>query len=315
MKGYCVYKDFSPAAVLYLKENGIHIEFGNELERPDSLQVAKLLSEYEVLIIGTKEIIADEMLELSSALKILATVSRGTQHISDAFKKSPGITIVNNDSETETDAVAEHTLALIMALQKKLLVCDSLTRVNRKRIFKEHNARLLSTQKAGIIGAGRIGTKVMHILRSLGVDVLCYTKRMESHIELLKEGIRFASLEELAKSCDIISVHIPLEAQTKNLISKSLLETMKPDVCLINTSRLDIFDRRALAEFIGSNKQAMIGFDLNDNEAAYLKPYISPPSIITPHIAALTQDAREKIDFTLAKKIVCAKNEFALRNS
>jgi len=315
MKGYCVYKDFSPTAVSYLKKNGIDIEFGNELERPNALRIAELLTEYEVLIIGTKEIITDEMFKLSSSLKILATVSRGMHHIGELFKKSPRIVIINDDSEAAINVVAEHTLALIMALQKKLLVCSGLTRVDRKRIFKEYNARHLSMQKVGIIGAGKIGTKIMHILRSLGVEVLCYTKRTQNHIELLKEGIRFASLEELAKICDIISVHIPLESQTKNLISKSLLETMKPDVCLINTSRLDVFDREALVEFIGNNKQATIGFDLNDNEAAYLKQYISPPSIITPHIAALTLDTREKIDIALAKKIVYAKNKLTQHNS
>jgi len=309
MKGYCVYKDFSPAAVAYLKENSINIEFGNELERPNAIRIAELLSEYEVLIIGTKEIITDDMFKLSSALKILATVSRGTHHISEVFKKSPRITIVNNDCEAETNVVAEHTLALIMALQKKLIICNNLTRINRERIFKEYNARYLSMQKVGVIGAGKIGTKVMRILRNLGVEVLCYTKRTQNHIELLKEGIQFTSLEQLAKICDIISIHIPLETQTKNLISKSLIEIMKPDVCLINTSRLDIFDKKALVEFIINNKQAMIGFDLNEDETAYLKPYISPPSIITPHMAALTQDTREKIDIALAKKIVYAKNE------
>jgi phosphoglycerate dehydrogenase-like enzyme len=315
MKGYCVYKDFSHITVSYLKANGIYIEFGQDTERPNALRIAKLLSEYEVLIIGTKEIITDEMFELSSALKILATISRGTHHISEVFKKSPRITVINDDSEAATNAVAEHTLTLIMALQKKLLVCGSLTRMNRKRTFKEHNARNLFMQKVGVIGAGKIGTKVMHILRSLGVEVLCYTKKPQNHIQLLKEGIQFASLKKLAKICDIISVHIPLETQTKNLISKSLLETMKSDVCLINTSRLDIFDRRALVEFIGDNKQAMIGFDLNDEETDYLKQYISHPSIITPYMAALTQDTREKIDFALAKKIVYAKNEFVLHNS
>jgi len=315
MKGYCVYKDFSHTAISYLKENGINIEFGNEHERPTALQIAKLLSEYELLIIGTKEIITDDMFESSSALKILATVSRGTHHISDVFKKSPRITVINCDSEAEINAVAEHTLALIMVLQKKLLIYGSLTRVNRERIFKEYNARNLLTQKVGVIGAGKIGTKIMLILRNLGIEVLCYTKRIQNHIELKKEGIQFVSLEELATICDIISVHIPLETQTKNLISKSLLKTMKPDVCLINTSRLDIFDREALVEFIKNNKQAMIGFDLNDDEATYLKQYILPPSIITPHMAALTQDTREEIDFALAKKIVYAKNEFAQRNS
>ena len=315
MKGYCVYKDFSLTAISYLKTNGIDIEFGQDTERPDALRIAELLSEYEVLIIGTKENITDDMFKITSALKILATVSRGTQHIGEAFKKSSGITVINDDSQAETDSAAEHTLALIMALQKKLLVSDDLTRVNRERIFKEYNVRNLSMQKVGVIGAGKIGTKVMHILKRLGVDVLCYTKSPQNHIELLKKGISFVSLEELAKVCDIISVHLPLDAQTKSLISKPLLETMKPDICLINTSGLDIFDRKALVDFIGNNKQAMIGFDLNDEEAGYLKQYISPPSIITPHMATLTQDTRENIDFAIAKKIVYAKNKFALHNS
>jgi phosphoglycerate dehydrogenase-like enzyme len=307
MKGYCVYEDFSPVAVSYLKENEIDIEFGQEKERPDSLRIANLISKYEVLIIGTQEKMTDDMFNMPSVLKILATISRGTQHISDAFKKSSDIIIINDDSEIGIIDVAEHTLALILALQKKLLVCNNLSRISRKRSFKGYNACHLSSQKVGIIGAGKIGTKVMHILKGFGVEVLCSTRNHQNHIELLKDEIRFVSLEELANTCDIISLHIPLEDQTKNIISESLLKTMKPDICLINTSRLDVFDRKALVDFIRSNKKAIIGFDLSDDEADYLKQYISPPSIITPHMAAFSQGTREKIDFALAQKIVHAK--------
>ena len=205
------------------------------------------------------------------------------------------------------EAVAEHTVAMILCLNRKLhkaynRVRDDNFALDGLLSFNLHG------KTAGLIGTGRIGVATAKILLGFGMKLLCYDIKQDE--ELVKAGVQYLSLEQLWARSDLISLHCPLTPQTQHLINDTSLAQMKDGVMLINTSRGGLIDTKAVIKALKSRKIGYLGLDVYEQEADLFFQDLSgqliddevfkrlltfPNVLITGHQAFFTQEALQQI--------------------
>ena len=219
-------------------------------------------------------------------LKMLSVAFTGVDHIPLAACREQGVT-VSNSAGYSTAAVADLVFGLLLSLYRRIPACDSAV---RKEGTKDGLVGFeLEGKRFGIVGAGAIGARVAQIARAFGCQVYAYSRTKK---EL--PGVEFVSLEELLGSCDIVSVHTPLNEQTRGLIGKEQLSRMKKSAVLLNTARGPIVDSQALAQALREGRIAGAGVDVFEEEppiAADHPLFHAPNLLATPHVAFATKEA------------------------
>ncbi len=256
-------------------------------------------------------------------LKMIATFSTGFDHIDLAACSKRGIRVANVPSYG-SHTVAEHTLALMLALSKKIVQSVERTRQGN---FSLEGLRTfdLSDKTLGLIGFGKIGSHVAKTAKALGMHVRVYDPYADANLmELLT--CKSVSLEQLLKEADIISLHTPLTPQTKYIINKDTIAKMKRGVILVNTARGGLIDNKALVDAVLSGHIGGAGLDVLEEERAIKEErqlvssefsgsfdlrtvvanqilYNKPNVIITPHNAFNSQEALRRIVDTSLENI------------
>lgn len=229
------------------------------------------------------------ILENFKKLEMICVAFTGVDHLDVDYCKNNNI-IVSNASGYATQGVAELTFGLIFDLYRNIKIGDKEVRAG-----DNHNNRLgieVSGKKFGVVGAGAIGSEVVSIAQAFKAEVLVYNR---SQVTL--PNVKQVSLEEIFTNCDIVSIHLPLNNDTKGMINKDLLSLMKKDAILINTARGPIVDNDYLAEMLSNNKIMGAGIDVFDYEPPLNKDYKllnAPNTTLSPHIAYYTKEAMEK---------------------
>ena len=185
-----------------------------------------------------------------------------------------------------------------MQVQMKMLACgnhDNFTK-NLQVSHVEANGKTL-----GVIGAGRIGRKVIQIARALDMNILVYTRTPREN----EKGIRYVSLEELLKNSDYVSMHCPLTESTKHMINKESLSLMKPSAFIINTSRGALIDETALIEALENGTIAGAGLDVQETEPPEeTSPlYTMDQVLLTPHMGWKGLETKQRLVSILADDI------------
>ncbi|MFO0870922.1 MAG: C-terminal binding protein [Pirellulales bacterium] len=211
----------------------------------------------------------------------VARLGIGLDNIDLSYCTSRGIPVTNVPDYCLTE-VAEHTLALIFALGRKIAWYHAATKAGRYQLQDGPPLRRLTGQTVGIVGLGGIGRQVAAKASACGFRILVHTRRPP---EL--GGIEFVSLEELLAASDFVTLHVPLTPQTQQLIGARQLELMRPTACLINTARGGLIDPVALAAALAAGKIAGAALDVQAPEPPDLQspPYNDPRVIVTPHAA------------------------------
>lgn len=302
-KAYSVIQNLSEAAIKMLKEENIEVTINTTENIPNQVEMISLLQEYDILIIGIKTLISKDILKYIETPKIIATLSIGLDHIDKEVRESDLIKVINI-KEANTLSVAEHIFSLILALNKRIYESNYLVLQQKGNKKNLHERPVdISEKKLGLIGAGSIATEVIKIAKAFHLKISCYTKHPNKHQELLEEGVEFKTLEEVIKESDIINISIPLNEETKNLISKEKIDWLKPTSTFINTSRADIVDTKALIEKAEQYENFYVGLDIDlDNYEELFAKYRNNV-IISPHTAGVSKEAIERMDNELAKKI------------
>ena len=222
-------------------------------------------------------------------LKMLSVAFTGVDHIAMDACKANGI-LVSNCAGYSTAAVADLVFGMIIALYRNMIPCND---VVRKEGTKDGLVGFeLEGKKFGVIGTGAIGLRTAAIANAFGCQVLAYS-RTKKEIP----GITYVDMDTLLSSCDIVSLHTPLNAETKGLIGKEELAKMKPSAILINTSRGPVVDSAALADALNNGRLAGAGIDVFETEPPVSKdhPLLTAKNVIaTPHVAFATKEALEK---------------------
>lgn len=242
-------------------------------------------------IIAGVESLNAKVLEFLPSLRCISRCGVGIENIDLEKAKELDIT-VRNTPEGPTRAVAELTIGVIFDLLRNISYCD---REIRKGNWNKGMGNLLQNKKVGILGLGRIGRKVAELLLKLDAEVLGTDINPDmSWLEVNK--VSLLSLEELLRESDILCIHISNSKDSKHLIGKKEIESMKRGTCLINLSRGGIVDEEVLYQVLKSNHLAGAALDVFEQE-----PYKGPLKeldnvVLTPHIGSYAKESRLKME-------------------
>lgn len=225
LKAYSVFKDLDKKACEILINAGIQLDISTSEERPNKEELSKLLDDYDILIIGIKEKMTEDMITKIDK-KIIATLSIGIDHIDKSFFESDLIKVINCQT-SNVISVAEHIFALILGLKKRIIEANEIAIKGGTKKDLSARSNDISNRSIGIIGAGKISREVIKIAKVFNMKIYCNTLNPEKHKDLLKQGVEFLDLESLLTKSDIITVNIPLNEENKNLISKDKIGLMK----------------------------------------------------------------------------------------
>ena len=263
------------------------------------------------------KITRDVLAAWKPSVRIVANYAVGYDNIDVPAAKELGI-IITNTPDVLTETVAEHAFALMLAIAHRVVEADKFMRAG-KYIGWEPELLLgtdLSHKTLGIVGLGRIGSRVAHHgAKGFGMRVLYYdVKRNESFEKEMQAEFR-ETAEAVFQEADFISIHVPLLPTTRHLVNADLLRKMKPTAYLINTSRGPIVDEHALAEALRDKVIKGAALDVFENEPA-IEPMLKDLDnlIVTPHIASATEETRQKMGEVAAQNIIAVLENKAPAN-
>ena len=287
-----------PEGIEKLKKAGFNVAF---LMRREMLK--KEIQDCDVLIVRSRTKVTREIIESGKHLKLVARAGSGLDNIDLKAAEERGIAVINTP-EASADSVAELTIGLMVALARKMILADSSMKQG-KWLKKELMGFLLKGKKLGLIGLGNIGLRVARIAKAMGMKILV-TKRVPPSPELLKSlEAEFLPLDELLRQSDIVSIHVPLSKETRNMIDAEEIGKMKDGAFLINTSRGEIVNEKALLNALRSGKLGGAALDVYSVEPPENLELIKQPNVIcTPHIGAQTVEAQREASIRLAEKII-----------
>jgi len=245
----------------------------------------------DVLIIANNPLNGN-IIRSAENLKYISIAFTGYDHVDLTACREKSIQ-VSNARGYATEAVAELTICLIISLLRNLVSCNEVVRKEGTKaglIGSELNGKTV-----GIVGTGAIGLRVAEILKAFRCTLLGYSRSQASKAKEL--GIEYVSLEELLTRSDIVSLHVPLNEETKGLIDKKKIALMKPGAVLINTARGPVVDSTALAEALNSGRLGGAGIDVFESEppiAADHPLLHARNTVATPHVAFATEESMVK---------------------
>ncbi len=231
-------------------------------------------------------------------LKIIANYAVGFDNVDRAAARERKI-VVTNTPEVLTTAVAEHTIALMLAIARRIPEADRFTRAGKYAGWASD--LLVGTELAGktlgIVGLGRIGAHVAHHVAKGFAMKIAYTDiRPSEEFEEEHGAVFYKTIDELLPMCDVVSLHVPLLDSTRHLINEARLALMKPTAYLINTARGPVVDEAALATALKEKKIAGAALDVFEDEPRIHPDLLKLENVVlTPHIASGTIEARTKM--------------------
>ena len=248
------------------------------------------------IILTNKVLITKEIIDELPNLKYIGVLATGYNNVDLKEAGIKGI-VVTNIPTYSTLSVAQMVFAHILNITNHVELHSELVRSGkwtecRDFCFMATTQRELAEATIGIIGLGNIGMATANIALAFGMKVKAFTSKKNT-----KEGIEAVSLDELFKTCDIISLHCPLTPGTQNIINSDNIAKMKPGVIIINTGRGPLINEDDLAEALNSGKVGAAGLDVLSTEPPKAtNPLLSAKNCyITPHIAWATLEARKRL--------------------
>lgn len=300
------------AGMVKLKNAGYEVEVNSEdrvLNTEELIAQIKRVKPDAVLALLTDKLDADVLEAAKGSVKIFANMAVGFDNVDVEAAKKAGV-MVSNTPAVLTDTVAEHTFTLMLAIAHRIPEADRFARAGR---FKGWEPLMLlgadvSGKTLGILGLGRIGSRVAHhAVLGFEMKVLYYDVKRNEEFER-EFGAQFlATPEEVLQEADFVSIHVPLLPTTRHLINAERLRIMKPSAYLINTSRGPVVDEAALADALKQGVIKGAALDVFENEPAIEPELLKLENVIlTPHIASATEETRAKMAELAAENIISA---------
>ncbi|MFH0731999.1 MAG: phosphoglycerate dehydrogenase [Candidatus Omnitrophota bacterium] len=300
----------SKEGIEILKKEKFEVDEKTKLT-PDELK--KIIKDYDALIVRSETKVTADIIKASKNLKVIGRAGVGLDNV-DATEASKKGIIVMNTPGGNTISAAEHTMSLILALSRNIAQATASMKKgewNRKKFMGVE----LYEKTLGVVGLGRIGTEVAKRALSFGMKVIAYDPYLT--IDKAKQlEIQLVTLKELFASADYITVHVPLVADTKHLISEKEIKQMKDGVRIINGARGGIIDEAALLDGVKSGKIAGVALDVFEKEPPEESELLKMDNVITtPHLGASTQEAQVNVAIDIAKQVADALLGRGVRNA
>ncbi|KKL56800.1 hypothetical protein LCGC14_2241790 [marine sediment metagenome] len=277
-------------------------------------QVAERIRGFDTVLVN-KVVLSRAHFEGCPELKTIAVVATGLNNIDQEAAKEHGIRVLNV-THYGRSTVAQHTMALILALATRLLDYDRDVRAGRWEksdmfCLMDHPIMELEGRTLGLLGYGDLGQGVAALAKAFGMNIVLGARPGQAAGEA--DGYSRIPLDELLPQVDVLSLHCLLTDETRNLIGARELQMMKPDALLINTSRGGLVDEAALAYALRAGVIAGAGFDvLTEEPPRNGNPLLAgdiPNLIITPHSAWASRDARQRIIDITARNLAAVGRE------
>lgn len=299
--------------ITLLKEKGYEIIISPHdrvLAKEELIEYLKK-DRYDAALCLLTDKIDAEILEAAgeSGVKIIANYAVGFDNIDVEAAQERGI-MVTNTPGVLTDTVAEHTFALMLAIAHRIAEGDRFMRAEK---FKGWEPLLLlgtdfSRKKIGIVGFGRIGSRVAHhAARGFDAKIIYHDVKRNENFEREFSAEYKEKLDDLLAEADFVSLHVPLLDSTRHLVNAERLALMKKTAYLINTSRGPIVDEKALVDALRNGIIRGAALDVYENEPALAPGLIDLENVIlTPHIASATEKTRQAMSALAAENIIAA---------
>jgi len=255
---------------------------------------------------GLDPIDAHLISKLPDSVKLIATISAGTQHIDVPAATQRGI-YVSNTPDVVAEDTADLTVGLMISVCRRLIDLDNVVRRGDWQGFKVEDPLCglrVWGKTVGIIGLGGIGQAVAHRTRGFRMSVLYHNRKRNRTAEKEFEARYCPDLFELLALADIVSIHCPLTPQTQHLIDDRAFAAMKPSSVLINTARGAVVDEDALIRALQNGVIAGAGLDVYKNEPEVNPALIELQNVVlSPHIGTATIEARDDMGFRVIENI------------
>ena len=251
------------------------------------------------VIIGVDPLTAAVMAE-SPGLRAVAKYGVGTDNIDLEYCKDKGIP-VSITTGANSEAVADYTFALILALARKVIPIDKNC---REKNWTKITTSDVAGKKLGLIGLGSIGKGVVNRANGFGMTIFAYKRHWDE--EYAKENnVKYATVEDICRNCDFISLHTPLTDETRNIIGKPQLDKMKPGAFIVNTARGGLIDEEALLEALTEGRIGGAGLDVFSKEPPEDDRWYSLENVVMgSHCGASTTGAADMMSLMSAKNLI-----------
>lgn len=280
-------------------EPSVEIDMVTDLS-PGELKLK--IDDADALLVRSQTKVTREIIEHANKLKIIGRAGVGVDNIDLDAATEQGIIVVNAPNGN-TNSAAEHTMAMLMSLSRRIpQAYQSLKNQQWER--KKYVGIELKNKTLGIVGLGRIGAEVAHRAKGQRMKVIAYdpflTKDRAENM-----GIGCGSFEEVIQTADFITVHTPLLKETKHLINAEAFNMMKPGVHIVNCARGGIIEENALYDAIIAKKVAGAALDVFEEEPFYDHKLLELPEVIaTPHLGASTVEAQENVAIDVCEDVI-----------
>jgi D-3-phosphoglycerate dehydrogenase len=270
-------------------------------------EIKKIIPEYAALIVRSGTKVTADIIAEAKAMKVIGRAGAGVDNIDVEAASRRGI-IVMNTPGGNTISTAEHTVAMMLSLARNIPQAH-MSLVNGKWDRKKYMGTELVGKTLGIIGVGKIGREVATRSRAFGMTVIGFDPLLASDIAL-KLGVDLVPLDEIYRRSDFITVHTPLNDETRGILNEKTFAKCKKGVRVINCARGGIIDETALLGALNSGHVAGAALDVFVEEPPKANPLLQHPRVIaTPHLGASTEEAQEKVAIQIADQLADALHD------
>jgi D-3-phosphoglycerate dehydrogenase / 2-oxoglutarate reductase len=291
--------NISQKGVEILKKAGLKVDVKTGMS-PEELK--KEIGKYDALIVRSATKVTSDIIEHAKNLKVIGRAGSGLDNVDKIAATKRGIVVMNTPGGN-TVTTAEHTMALLFSMARQIPQAAASMKQGKWEKKKFMGVELYN-KTLGIIGLGNIGAHVAKIALGMGMKVITYDPYL-SEEKAKTLGVTVVDLEELIRSSDFITIHVPMTNETKNMINSKTIGMMKKDVRIINASRGGIVDEKALFDALKSGKVAAAALDVFEKEPPGESPLLGLDNFIcTPHLGASTEDAQENVAIAVSHQIV-----------
>ncbi|MDO3409585.1 phosphoglycerate dehydrogenase [Saccharibacillus sp. CPCC 101409] len=276
-------------------------------------ELIEIIDDYDALLVRSQTKVTEAIMNAGGRLKVVGRAGVGVDNIDLPAATGRGI-IVINAPDGNTITTCEHAFAMMMALARHIPQAYAKTvggQWDRKFLGVE-----LRNKKLGVLGMGRIGSEVAKRAKAFGMDILGYDPFLTQE-RADKMGVTLASVDDIVKQADFITVHTPLTPETKHMISAPQFAVMKKGMRIVNCARGGVVDEAALVEAIDQGIVAGAAFDVFEQEPpAPDHPFLNNPKIIvTPHLGASTVEAQENVAIDVSEQVLHILRDEPFKNA
>tara|TARA_Y100001970_G_scaffold294373_1_gene452167 strand:+ start:74459 stop:76036 length:1578 start_codon:yes stop_codon:yes gene_type:complete len=288
----------SPKAAEVFVSRGIKVDVQADLSDE---KLCSVIKDYDGLAVRSSTQVTEELISYATQLKVIGRAGIGVDNINIPAATSKGIVVMNTPFGNSI-TTAEHTIAMMMALARQIPTANTSTQAGKWEKSRFMGVELCN-KSLGLIGCGNIGSIVARLAIGLRMKVSVYDPYLSNDVAS-DLGVKKLDLEDLLAEADVISLHVPLNGDTRNILNSQSLKKVKSGCKIINCARGGLIDEFALKDAIQSGIVSGAALDVFSEEPAKDNPLFGMEEIIaTPHLGASTLEAQEKVAIQVAEQM------------